>query len=163
MNKVYLDMTQGHECLAVYAKDCEIIPAGTTVYSMPVKERSAEYSRFAREYGIHFIFDDQVPRIDFYTIPRVDIMALTDDGGYLGTIGGTCDLAGGAPICYIDRDQNCYLAAADGKSFLENVACWKSNLKRYEGIYIFSSAAEAKKNREFLLPKDVLKAEHEKD
>ena len=115
MRKMYLDETETHECTSLFMRDVEIIHAGTTVYSMPVKEKNSEYEKFGNEYDIHFIFDDDIPHIDFYTIPQVDIMATDSLGGFIGTVGQISDLESDAPICYIDKERNCYLVAENAK------------------------------------------------
>ena len=150
MKKLYLDVTEMKTCTSVSVKDAEVIRAGTTIYSMPVKDKSDEYQRFAQEYDIHFIFDDNIPQIGFYTVPQVDIMATDSDGGYIGTIGQQCDLESDAPICYIDSNRNCYLIAENGKEFLENAAVWKNCLKAYESIVFYNSKADAEKELEFV-------------
>ncbi|MBU9737562.1 hypothetical protein [Diplocloster agilis] len=150
MQKIYLDMMEQTDCIGIYKKDTKVIPAGTTIYSMPSKDKNAEYQKFADEYDIHFIFEDNLPDIDFYTIPRIDIMAADSHGGYIGTIGETCDLESDAPICYIDKNKTCHLIAENGKTFLKTVHSWKTQLKPCEGIEFFPSKEEAKKRHEFL-------------
>ena len=76
MRKLYIDMTEHDGCTSYYRKDTEIIPAGVTVYSMPVYERNEKYQELADVYDMHFIFDDRNVEVDFYTIPRIDIMAV---------------------------------------------------------------------------------------
>ena len=44
MKKLYLDCTEG-EVVSVYVRDAEVIPAGTTVYTMPLRERGPAYDR----------------------------------------------------------------------------------------------------------------------
>jgi hypothetical protein len=105
-------------------KDAEVIPVGTTIYSM--SNKNSKYKRFANEYDIHFIFDDNIPEVDFYTIPMMDIFATDDCGGYTGSLGHVTDLEKNIPICYIDKNRNCYLIADNGKDFLENAQNWKS-------------------------------------
>ena len=39
--------------------------------------------------------------VDFYAVPRVDIMAVDSRGGYIGTVGGLTDIESEFPICYI--------------------------------------------------------------
>jgi hypothetical protein len=39
MRKIYLDTTQSSMCISVYAKDSEVVLAGTTINSMSVKEK----------------------------------------------------------------------------------------------------------------------------
>lgn len=89
----------------------ELIPVGTTVHSMPTTDKNTEYDRLSREHDVHFIFDDNVPTVDFYTIPFIDIMAVDSCNGYIGSIGEKCDMESNAPICYIDAEKNCYLIA----------------------------------------------------
>lgn len=158
MRKLYLDETEAHECMSIFMKDAEIIRAGTTVYSMPVKEKNAEYEKFADEYDIYFIFDDDIPRVDFYTIPQVDIMATDSQGGFIGTIGQMTDLEGDAPICYIDHERNCYLAAENAKDFIKCAPIWKNCLKEYHGVTFYQSKSDAEKVVEFIDRNDIGKS-----
>lgn len=161
MKKVYLDMTQAKQCIGVYVKDTEVIPAGTTIASMSVKHKNTEYKLFADEYDIHFIFDDEVPRMDIYTIPMVEVFAVDSEGGYIGSLGQATDLQADIPICYIDKDRNCFLIADNGKEFLENVQKWKAHKKPYAEIEIFASLEAAKKMYEFL-DRDAIESELDK-
>lgn len=145
MEKLYIDAVSSKDCTAIFIRDVEVIFAGTTVYSMPVAEKNEEYQRYADEYDIHFLFDDDIPVIDFYTVPQVDIMAVDSNGGYIGTVGQISDLESNAPICYIDNHRNCYLAAENGADFLEHASVWKKHLKPYEGIKIYDTKADAEK------------------
>ena len=141
MERVYIDMSQvDGSCVGVFVSGKEVVPVGTTVYSMPVEDRDEEYQRYADEYDIHFIFDDRM----------VDIMAWDSEGGYIGTVGGTTDMESDLPICYIDKDRKTYLIAADLKEFLENCKNWKSELKLCEEIEIFTSKEEANKKYTFI-------------
>ena len=150
MKKVYLDMTQSNMCVGIFIKDTKVIPAGTTIASMSVKHKNAEYERFADENDIHFIFDDELPMIDFYTIPMVDVFAVDSAGGYIGSLGQATDLQVDIPICYIDKDKKCYLIAESGTEFLQNVENWKQYLRPYIEIEVFASLEVAKEKYEFL-------------
>ncbi len=149
MNRMYLDMTD-HSCRSIFMKDTEIIPAGTTVYSMQVKDKNDAYEAYADRYDIHFIFDDDIPTIDFYSIPRIDIMAVDSLGGFLGTLGEACDPESHAPICYIDRHKNCFLIAQDMKGLLNNPGNWRERAIPCEDIHLFHSKGEAMKNYNFV-------------
>ena len=149
MKKIYLDITQLNDPTSIWMKDTEIVRAGTTVYTMSVKDKNTEYQRYADEYDIHFIFDDDIPKIDFYTIPQVDIVATDSEGGYIGSVGQVFDLESDAPICYIDKEQNCYLLANSGKEFLEKASNWKMELEAYKQIELFVSKKDAEKEYEF--------------
>ena len=83
----YLDMTQTAGCVAIIPENGEtVVLTGVSVYSMPlsVKRKESEiYDDFAQKYGIHFIFDDCIPEIDFYAIPKIEIAATDNDGGFI--------------------------------------------------------------------------------
>ena len=51
MERVYVDMSQvDGACVGVFVSGKDVIPAGTTVYSMPVEDRDEKYQRYADEY-----------------------------------------------------------------------------------------------------------------
>lgn len=151
MKKMYLDVTETDGCIGVLVKDVEIVFAGTTVYSMSARHKNEEYQRYADEYDIHFIFDDNMPEIDFYTIPQVDILATDSKGCYIGTIGNTSDLQSDAPICYIDKNTwKSYLIAESGEEFLKKASTWKESLEPYDGVTFYHSKEDAMKENEFI-------------
>ena len=153
MRKVYFDKTAPENaCTSVYVRNAEVIAAGTTIYSMSIKEKNAEYQKFAEEYKIHFIFDDKLPTIDFYTVPWVDIFATDGNGGLFGTIGSITDLNADAPICYMDQEHTCFLAAENGNDFLTAAGSWREHLRPYAGITFYRSKEEAKQQLEFIEP-----------
>ena len=65
MNKVYLDVTKRKNCPAICINitDTEVIKAGTTVYYMDSNDKNKTYQKYANEYDIHFIFDDDTIKI----------------------------------------------------------------------------------------------------
>lgn len=104
--KKYLDMQMQDECIGVIGTDeegkpIEIIQAGATIYSMPVKYKN-QYEMIESENEIFFIFDDSILQVDFYSVPRIDIFAKDNQGGYFGTVGTITDIEDtDAPICYM--------------------------------------------------------------
>ena len=148
MKKVYLDTTHANMCIGAIVSDSEVVLAGASVNAMSVKHKNSEYQRFAEEYDIHFIFKDNVPAIDFYTIPMVEVFAVDSVGGYIGSIGQHTDLEADIPICYIDSEKRCYLIAANGNDFLSNVHQWKDKLIPYTDIEFFDSFEKAQKKFE---------------
>ncbi len=150
MRKIYLDKTElSGGCISLYVSDAEIIPAGTTVYSMNIGSKNEEYQRYADTYDIHFIFDDDVPELDFYTVPQVDILAKDSEGGFIGTIGQESDLDSDAPICYINNRKECFIIAKSGKEFINKAASWKCNMEPYSDITFYNSKSEVEKELEF--------------
>ena len=118
MRKVYLNKTGTNDCISVFVQDAEVLSAGTTIHSMSLRDKNEEYQRYADDYDIHFIFDDDIPAPAFYTVPQVDIMAKDSKGGFIGTVGQQSDLESDAPICYINNQQECFLIAKTGKEFI---------------------------------------------
>lgn len=149
MKKIYFDKAE-NPCTSVFVKGAEVIPAGSTIYGMPVKEKNAEYERIADKYDIHFIFDDDIPQIDFYTVPWIDIMAADSCGGYIGTVGESCGMDSHAPICYIDKKRKCYIIADNFKDLMGHFSVWKKRKKLYNEVQIFNSRYEAMKRLEFI-------------
>ncbi len=149
MKKVYLDRSKNIGAISIFMADAEVISAGTTIYSMSIKEKNKEYKRFATEYDIHFIFDDNIPEVAFYTVPQFDIMAIDSCGGFIGTIGGFTDMESNMPIGYIDKDKKCYLISNNSKDFMKRVADWKNHLSIYEDMMIFGDIEDAKRVLEF--------------
>lgn len=142
--KIYLDKTDPSlGCTAVYSSEAEIIPAGTTVNSMPVSDKNEEYASLDDTLDIYFIFDDNIPVIDFFTIPYIDIFAYDSKGGLLGSVNEMTDLDSMAPIVYINPDHKCYKAGQTLKHFLTKGKHWQNGMKTWKKIRFFGSAEEA--------------------
>lgn len=150
MNKVYLDVTKRENCQAICIKDTEVITSGSTVYHMNPNDKNESYQQYVDEYDIHFIFNDNIPKLSFYTVPQVDIFATDSEGGLIGTIGSFTDLQSDLPICYINKNKECFLIAKSGKEFLERAKNWKNNLKSYDEVIFYESKLEAEKELKFI-------------
>lgn len=153
MKKVYWDMGESNGRLAMITRDVEIIPAGTTLYSMRAKDKNAKYQEYAEIYDLRFIFDDDLPQVNFYTIPQVDIFAKDSAGGYFGTVGQTTDINDVAPICYINHNKKCFSIANSLKTFLQMLASgydWKEAMLPDHDIIFFKSKADAEHRFEFI-------------
>jgi len=61
MRKVYLDRTEIIGAIGVSLEDTEVILAGTTIFPMSVHDKNEEYEKYASDYDIQFIFDDDIP------------------------------------------------------------------------------------------------------
>lgn len=151
MRKLYLDMTAiKGGCVGVMVSGAQVIPAGATVNAMPVRDKNAEYQRYAQEYDIHFIFDDDIPTVAFYTVPQVDIVARDSAGGFIGAIGQHFDLESDTPVCYINNLWECFLIAETAKAFLRVAPFWKQQLRPYDRVVFYSSRAKAEETLEFV-------------
>lgn len=159
MKKVYLDAVELSEreiINVIMDEDVEVISAGATIQAMEVAFKE-DYTHIAAHYDLHFIFDDAIPSIDFYTVPQVDIVATDSLGGFIGSIGQGFDIESDAPICYMNKDLEAFILAENGRSFLENIASWKKNRKPYHKITFYRSKAEAERDLEFVdLPQEPI-------
>lgn len=150
MNKVYVDVTELDKCVCIAIKDKEVIKAGSTVYSMSSNEKNENYQQYADNYDIHFIFDDDIPELSFYTVPQVDVFATDSENGLIGTVGSMTDLESDSPICYINKNKKCFFIANNLKEFLERTDNWKNNLKSYNEVVFYESKLEAEKELRFI-------------
>ena len=152
MNKVYLDVSKRKNCptICIDIKDTEVITSGSTVYHMDSNDKNETYQQYADEYDIHFIFDDDIIKLSFYTVPQVDVFATDSEGGLIGTVGSFTDLQRDLPICYINKNKECFLIANSGKEFLEITKHWKNNLKPYNEVIFYESKLEAEKELRFI-------------
>ena len=150
MNKVYLDVTKRENCPAIFIEDTEVIKSGTTIYHMNSNDKNEIYQQYADEYDIHFIFDEDIIKLSFYTVPQVDFFATDSEGGLIGTVGSFTDLQRDLPICYINKNKECFLIANSGKEFLETTKSWKNNLKPYNEVIFYESKLEAEKELKFI-------------
>lgn len=156
VRKVYLDAIElaEREVHGVFTDgEQEVILAGPTIYLIEAAFKE-DYQIYTELYDIYFIFDDALPAIEFYTIPRIDIFAMDNLGGFIGTIGQSSDIESDAPICYINKELECFIIAESAKAFLENIDSWRENLKFYDKIKFYRSKIEAENELEFIdLPK----------
>lgn len=146
-------MSKSTECIGFIAMDAEVIPAGVTVYAMDIRDKNSDYQKYADEYDIHFIFEDNVPPINFYTVPRVDIFATDGSGGLLGTVGATTDLDAAAPICHIAQNGACSLIADSLSALLQSLVPggdWKAAITPCNGVTFYKSREEAQRTLDFL-------------
>lgn len=156
MRKVYLDRTAYSGAIGVHIEDTEIILAGTTINSMGVHDRKEVYQTYANDYDIQFYFDDDIPHLELFTVPHVDIMAKDSKGGFIGIVYQQCDAESDAPICYINSDLECFIISENVEDFLSHIEIWQDNMKDYDKITVYRSKAEAENELEFIDLSDIL-------
>lgn len=116
----YIDANEFPGGMYISENDEEIIgQAGTTIYSMSASANNDTYKLIAAEYGVEFIFEPNVPIINFYAVPRVDIFAVDGNDGYWGTVGACTNHENmNAWICYINEQQEVFKVADNLQEFL---------------------------------------------
>lgn len=114
---------------------------------LSVKRKEGEaYDDFARKYGIHFIFDDCIPEIDFYTVPKIEVAATDGDGGFIASVGEPFSLRDSVPLIYISAERKAYLITEDSHKFLSIASKWKEKLTPYDGVALYASKEDALKD-----------------
>lgn len=149
MDKICFDYNNRPYAFSVFMKDTQLIPAGASVYSMPVSLKNEVYEKFAREFDVHFIFDDQIPGIDFYAVPFLSIFAVDSSGGMFTSVGSLTDFESDAKIVYIAPDRKIYHLADNGKEFIESIALWRENMKPFSEAELFRDVSHAKEKYRF--------------
>lgn len=144
----YFDMTKAKGCCGMIPENGEtIVFTGVSVNSMPVsiKEEEGEaYCEFASKYGITYIFDDDIPTVDFYTVPRIDIAAFDSLGGYIASVEEPFTFSHPVRLVYISNDRKCYLITNNSTEFMSIVHNWRARLTPYSGVKVYESKDAAK-------------------
>lgn len=150
----YIDVTKTEGCIGLIPENGEtIVFTGVSINSMPLSVKSKEgelYADFARKYGIHFIFDDEIPEIDFYSVPRLDIAATDDAGGFIASVGEPFSLSGSARLVYISPDRHTYLITDNSSEFPSIVSDWKTRLSPFDGSRLYTSKEKAKEDYDII-------------
>ena len=123
-----------------------VIPVGVSINAMPMSVKKKEwelYQQFAKDNDVLFLFEDNVPIVDFYAVPRVDIAATCSDGGLIASVGEAFDLHSNIPLIYISPTQECFLITEDATRFLSIAAEWKTRLTPYHEVKLYPSKAAA--------------------
>ena len=143
---IYMDFS-GTEGAVGFISDGEpVIPVGVSINAMPMSVKKKEwklYRQFSLENDVHFLFEDNVPAVDFYAVPRVDIAATCSDGGFIASVGESFDLHSNIPLIYITPTLECFLITEDATQFLSFASEWKTRLTPYDGVRLYPSKEAA--------------------
>ena len=118
----------------------EIVPVGIMIDIMPREDKNDEYKYIENNYGISFIFEDNIPDISFYTVPFVRVFAYDQEGVFVRK---------DEEICYI-REGICLRIASNLNDFIDNIDSWKSHLVLHEDIVVYASKEDALKEMSLL-------------
>ena len=150
MKKVYIDKSSVPGPASIWIKDAKVIWAGAVISSMSIKHKNEDYKKVALEHDVHFIFDDEIPVVDFYTVPLVDIFAMDSTGGYIGSIGEAAYFGSNATICYISPQKECFFIAKNFSEFINHLNIWNEHMVPYNELEFFCSKEDADNKYEFL-------------
>ena len=142
--KIYYDISDSDGPTAIFSTEAEYIPAGAVVNAMPIRHKQEVFRRFSEALDIHFIFEDRIPWVDFYSVPYLEIIATDAEGGWIGTLGED------APVVYIDADRKCWKIADNLHLFLTVTPGWKRSMTPCDMLKIYPSMEAAKEELEFI-------------
>ena len=144
----YFDMTNVHGCIGFIPENGEkIVLTGVSISAMPlsVKRKEAQaYEQFAQAYGIRFLFEDDTPNVPFYSVPRLDIAAVDDSGGFIASVVEPFCLDESVPLVYISKECRCYLITDDSTKLLSIAHCWRDQLQPYAEVQLFPTKDDAR-------------------
>lgn len=137
---IYIDMEQSyfHNRAGAFfivdnnGKPCEIVYTGKTYLPMSAcYKKEKVYQILADEFDVRFIFEDNIPRFNFYPIPRLEIFAADSIGGCFGAIKNPVAFEeDDSPIYYISSDKPIYIAP-NLKEFIQLIvfcADWRKSI-----------------------------------
>ena len=135
-------------------KQKEIVFTGKIISTMSIKEKNEKvYQILAEEYDVCFIFDDNVPNIDFYPVPKLEIFAYDSFDGYFCSTSNDLNInEKDAPIYYVDKILNCYYLTSNLREFFELITynpLWKKELFGYDILH-----TKSQENKQYLI--DIL-------
>jgi hypothetical protein len=143
---LYMDFS-GTEGAIGYISDGEpVIPVGVSINAMPmsIKKKECElYQQFAKRNDVHFLFEDNIPTVDFYAVPWVDVAATDSNGGYIASVGESFSLSDSMPLIYISAKRECFLITRDSMQFLSIASVWKKHLMPYKDVTLYPSKEAA--------------------
>lgn len=143
---IYMDFS-GTEGAIGYISDGEpVIPVGVSINAMPMSIKKKEwelYQQFAKDNDVYFLFEDNIPTVDFYAVPRVDIVATDSAGGLIASVGEVFSLSESVPLIYISPKKTCFLITSDSTQFLSIASQWKKHLAPYDGVTLYPSKEAA--------------------
>lgn len=144
---LYMDFSGTKGAIGFISDGEPVICVGVNIDAMPMRVKKKEwelYQQFARENDVHFLFEDNIPTVDFYAVPRVDIAATDSDGGLIASVGEAFSLQCSVPLIYISPKRECFLITADSTQFLSIAPQWKKYLVPYDGVTLYPSKEAAK-------------------
>lgn len=157
--KIYIDIEQillkdgafGVAIIGENSKSKEIIYTGKILSSMPISEKAEEraYKILDDDYDICFIFDDNIPNIDFYPVPKLEIFAFDSYNGFFCSANDSSEED--AQIYYIDKSLNIYYLASNIHEFIRLCIYnpeWKNKLFKHDLI-----KEKADENKQYIIDK----------
>ena len=143
---IYMDFSGTDGAIGFISDGEPVIAVGVSIHAMPMSVKKKEwelYRQFAIDNDVHFLFEDNVPVVDFYAVPRVNIAAVDSEGGFIGSVGEIFDLSASVPLVYISPQRECFLITQDSTNFLSMASEWKQHLIPYCGVTLYPSKEAA--------------------
>lgn len=144
---LYMDFSGTKGAIGFISDSEPVIQVGVSINAMPLSVKRKEwelYQQFARDYDVRFLFEDDVPGVDFYAVPRLDIAATDSCGGFIASVGEPFSLQDKIPLVYISPKRECFLITEASSTFLSIASSWKEHLVPYSGVTLYPSKEAAR-------------------
>lgn len=130
-------------------KPVKLLEAGTRIYSISELENNHVYEKW-KKYDIHFIFTNNIPAPDFYSVPLSYVFATDSFGGFYVTVREVPNVEASTPVCYISKDKVVYYIADSIKEFLSNPNEYKNRKYTTDILKLYKSLDKAKEENTFV-------------
>lgn len=154
--RLYFDVSQPAHLSSVEGDSARVAAAGTVVSAISEHDYQHDdtYRIIAENHDIHFIVESNIPNIEFYSVPALNIFAYDSKGGLYASVGGTADISDTKhSICYI-KNKEVYPIAHSFKEFILPIESITKRLKKHrtksDDIKLFSSKEDAMKMFNFI-------------
>lgn len=108
-------------------EECNVFPAGKRFDPFVMTCEENGFTALQRKRGIYLIFEGNLPRLEFYPVPRLVLFAHDGENGYFAHGGKGLD----SPIYFISKDLECWYLAESFYAFVQMIVFepdWKERI-----------------------------------
>ncbi|MGM9916107.1 alpha-ribazole phosphatase [Anaerotignum sp.] len=123
--RIYFDSEKLGKAPEIEGYDVSPAGKGFTPFVMTCEENG--FTSLQRKRGIFLIFEGNIPKLDFYPVPKLTLFAYDGEGGYFAHGGKDLD----SPIYFISKELECWALAGDFRTFVQMVVFepeWKEKI-----------------------------------
>ena len=133
--------------------DCRLVKAGTEILSLQDDPGDSFFSEYAKQTGLHFIFEGNVPEIPFYAVPYLCLFGTDGRGGFFAMKRRPDPeemfCCAEEPVYYIPGRRRVYYAAAGLEELTGMGRAWRNSLRVSRKIRLYPSMEAAERSRSF--------------
>ena len=115
MKKVYLNIEMMQKDTYTAEEGCEVIRAGKDFALSVMTCEENGFLSLQRKRGIYLIFEGNVPKVDFFPVPKLTLFARDMDGGFFAY----AEKNGAQAVHYVSAALECWYLAKDLREFVQ--------------------------------------------